>query len=194
MSLAEMAELTRGKPRFFSMRSFSGKAVSPALGSQKLSSSSARVLGALQAGGCGFSKIPGREGSCNPFKTHKQLLASLVGIRGCLSSRWLHLRNLSILTVKCHRKFMVSFPGKWTHLFCQKNAQWKAFSINLVHFYWVSECQEILPDSGPEHKFGPKISHKSPLVPVCTWKTGVGFLKWVYSFSHSYPFPFIWTA
>lgn len=56
MSFAEMAEVMSGRPSFFSMRNFGEKAVSPPLGSQKLSSSSARGSGMLLAGGCDFSK------------------------------------------------------------------------------------------------------------------------------------------
>lgn len=181
MSFTEMTELMRGKPSFFSMRSFSGKALSSTLDSQQFFKGLRSTPGRRMR----FFQIPGRQGSCNPSKSLKQLLASLVRIQGWFSSRWLHLRNFSILTGNSGSHCQENKPIPSV---CQKNAQWRILSINLVHCCWVSECQEILPAFGPDHMFGPKIRHKSPLVPVCTqlsWKTGVKFLKWVYSFTHS---------
>lgn len=117
MSLAEVAELTSSKPSFFSMKIFSGR-LSALLWAQETLQQFCKGLRSTSSRRMCFFQIPGREGSCNPFKSYKQLLASLAGSQGCLSSRWLHLRNLSILTGKRHRKFRVSLPGKWTYHFC----------------------------------------------------------------------------
>lgn len=48
-------------------------------------------------------------------------------------------------------KFSVANLGSWSqenepiHFVCQNHAQWRGFPINLVHCYWVSQCQKVLP-------------------------------------------------